>query len=250
MNTTDSSAAAFRDGMEMIAAAVPGSYHTRGEHGTLLAITHADVPALNPILSPAAVADPAEIAALAGIAAERSGGSPWSIRLRGEPSPEIREIAGRHGLATDTTQPFMTRPLTGDVPETKATVRRLEAAEYETFAAVLAGGFGALPEIVSAVYSPQVLVHPGIAAYLAEDDSGTPVAAGVTIRNDRHLGLGSVATLEPSRRQGHAYALTATMLNDGRAAGAHTAYLHATDEVVPFFEALGFETRETWTMLF
>jgi hypothetical protein len=40
------------------------------------------------------------------------------------------------------------------------------------------------------------------------------------------------------------------MLNDGRASGAHTAYLHATEDVLPFFEKLGFATRETWTMHF
>ncbi|WP_433359484.1 GNAT family N-acetyltransferase [Actinoplanes sp. CA-142083] len=250
MNTTDSSAAAFRDGMEMIAAAVPGSYHLRGEHGTLLALTHAAVPALNPILSPAATPDPVEIATLAGVAAQQSGGAPWSIRLRGEPTGEVVEVADRHGLTSTVSQPFMTRALTGDVPETKPVVRRLAASEYETFAAVLAGGFGAPPQIISAVYGPQVLAHPAVAAYVAEDDSGMAVAAGVSIRTDGHLGIGNVATLEPFRRQGYAYALTATLLNDGRASGAHTAYLHATDDVVPFFERLGFETRENWTMIF
>ncbi|MEO3742534.1 GNAT family N-acetyltransferase [Plantactinospora sp. B5E13] len=252
--STAKAALAFLSGMEDLAAAIPGTYRERGANGSLLALTRAMVPALNPILSAAATPDAAEIAALAEVAARESGPAPWSIRLRGEPTPEIVATATRYGLTTTSTQPFMLESLDGSGPTRPETasevrVRRLAGAESATFAAVLSAGFGAPPEMIAAIYTPAVLDSPGTSAYVAENDRGVPVSAGVAFRNDGFLGLANISTVPEFQRRGYGRALTEVILRDGRTAGAHTAYLHANEPSLPFFESVGFSTTEHWTML-
>ncbi|MBU2664890.1 GNAT family N-acetyltransferase [Actinoplanes bogorensis] len=135
----------------------------------------------------------------------------------------------------------------GSVPDDLALVRRLASDEYETFAGVVGSAFGVPPGDVSAAYTAEVLANPLIGAYVAETHSGTPVAAGVAILTAGHLGIANVGTVAGFRRSGYARVLTETMLRRGALAGAGTAYLHATDETVPFFERLGFTT--SWPML-
>ncbi|MBL7258899.1 GNAT family N-acetyltransferase [Paractinoplanes lichenicola] len=166
--------------------------------------------------------------------------------------PRARSTAT--GLSCTEQQIFMVaeregRSSTGSVPADLALVRRLASDEYDTFADVAGRSFGVAPATVSSVYTAEVLANPQIGAYVAETRSGTPVAAGVGILNDGHLGIANVGTIPSFRRQGYARVLTETILRRGALAGAHTAYLHAGPETVPFFERLGFTTRADWTML-
>ncbi|MFI6762800.1 GNAT family N-acetyltransferase [Micromonospora sp. NPDC050417] len=253
-DSTAKAALAFQAGIDELAAAIPGSYRERGAHGTLLAVTHAMVPALNPILSAAAKPDAAEIAALAEVADRESGQAPWSIRLRGEPDAEIVRTATRYGLTTTSRQPFMVVSIEGSGPArpelaSEVRVRRLSGNESDVFAAVLSAGFGAPPEMISAIYTPDVLDNPIVSAYVAENDRGDAVSAGVAFLNDQYLGLANISTVPEFQRQGHGRALTEAILRDGHAAGARTAYLHASEPSLPFFESIGFSTKEYWTML-
>ncbi|RKR89925.1 acetyltransferase (GNAT) family protein [Micromonospora pisi] len=253
-DSTAKAALAFQSGIEELAATIPGSYRERGANGTLLALTHAMVPALNPILSAAAKPDSAEIVALAEVAERESGQAPWSIRFRGEPDEEIARTATRYGLTTTSRQPFMIVSLEGygparPEPTTEVKVRRLSGDESDIFAAVLSAGFGAPPEMISAIYTPKVLDNPSISAYVAENDRGDAVSAGVAFLNDQYLGLANISTVPEFQRQGYGRALTEAILRDGHTAGAHAAYLHASELSLPFFESVGFSTKEYWTML-
>ncbi|MEV6992666.1 GNAT family N-acetyltransferase [Streptomyces sp. NPDC093228] len=250
----DAAAHAFGAAIERLVGVVPGATGRSGSQGTLLALTRSQIPALNVVMSTVEKPDAGEIADLAAVAAEEAGrhGFPWSIRLRGGPNEAIIRKAGEYGLTGKSEQPFMITPLTdaSALPPQRGQVRvrALSGDEYNEFAEVLAAGFGAPPVIISSLYTPAVLDTQGFTAYLAEAD-GVAVAAGLGVVVEGHLGVINVATTPQHRRKGHARVMVEKILEDGRAAGAHTAYLHATDEAVGLFEGLGFRTAETWTSL-
>ncbi|MFD7697288.1 GNAT family N-acetyltransferase [Streptomyces sp. NPDC059805] len=233
---------------------VPGATGRSGSQGTLLALTRSQIPALNVVMSTLKKPDAEEIAELATVAAAEAGrgGFPWSIRLRGGPDEAMTRTATEFGLTGRSEQPFMVLPLqdaSALPPKTgQVRVRALSGDEYGDFAEVLAAGFGAPAVIISSLYTPAVLDAKGITAYLAEVD-GVAVAAGLGVVVDGHLGVINVATTPQHRRRGHARVMVERILQDGRASGAHTAYLHATDEAAGLFKSLGFRTAETWTSL-
>jgi GNAT superfamily N-acetyltransferase len=249
----DSSAHAFADGMEMLSSLLPGSYHARAPHGTLLSLTFAMVPVLNAVLSPSIPPDSSEIDLLADQAARKLNGRPWSIRLRGEPTQRILATASKHHLTTVEHARLMVTELS-ERPLEPATnngirVRRLSSGEYQTFADVVGAGFGAPAHFVSEVYPASVLGDPRLAPYVAETEGGVAAAAGIGFRNDGHLGLGNIATVPEFRHRGYATALVETLMSHGHLAGAHTAYLHSHDDTLSFFTRFGFADVETWTTL-
>ncbi|MFG2357820.1 GNAT family N-acetyltransferase [Streptomyces sp. NPDC048521] len=245
-------AEAFQEATERLADVLPNGLHERGPGGALLAVTGSLIPLLNSIMSVSDVPDAAEIELLCEKAAPHVAQLPWSIRLRGEPGAEIAGIAAAHGLRTLTQQPFMLLSLEEDRDSRESgqgpvTVRPLGDDEHQTFATVLGAAFGAPPMIVSSLYTPLVLGQPFVQAYLAEVD-GVPAGAGLAILTERHVGLANIGTLRDHRRRGVGRAVTEAILRDGRAAGAHTAYLHSSDEALPLFERAGFRTEESWAV--
>ncbi|GAB2569127.1 hypothetical protein Aab01nite_08050 [Paractinoplanes abujensis] len=177
-----------------------------------------------------------------------------SSRRRSHLRSRPRQRSAATGLGCTEQQIFMVAGLdgrhsTGSVPADLALVRRLASDEYETFADITGRAFDVAPAAVAALYTAEVLANPRIGAYVAETHNGTAVAAGVGLLTDGHLGIANVATIPAFRRQGYARVLTETILRRGALAGAHTAYLHAAHETVPFFERLGFTTRADWSLL-
>lgn len=175
-------------------------------------------------------------------------------RRRVRSRPRLRSVPTQLGLTGGDEQQFMTtglerRSSTGSVPAELALVRRLASDEDDTFARVVGQAFGVPEEEVARVYTAEVLANPLIGAYVAETTSGLVVAAGAGLLARNQLGVANVGTLPDHRGQGYARVLTEAILRRGRAAGAHTAYLHASDDTVPFFERLGFTTQDGWTML-
>ncbi|MET7694664.1 GNAT family N-acetyltransferase [Streptomyces sp. NPDC005483] len=249
-------AEAFQTATEQLADSLPNGFHERGPADALLAVTGSMIPLLNSIMSVADVPDAAEIELLCERAAPHVQRLPWTIRLRGEAGEEITGLAARHGLSTRVRQPFMLllladgraegqeRGASGPAP---VTVRLLADDEHETFAEILGTAFGAPPVIISSLYTPQVLGQPFVKAYVAEEE-GTPVAAGLAIVTERHVGLANIGTLPAHRRRGAGRAVVEAILRDARAAGAHTAYLHTSDEALPLFEQAGFRTEESWVV--
>ncbi|MFH8625940.1 GNAT family N-acetyltransferase [Streptomyces vietnamensis] len=244
-------AGAFRAAVQALAESLPNGFVEHGPGGALLAFTRSQIPALNGIVSVAATPDTTEIGLLCENAAKQAQGLPWSIRLRGEPEGALVGLAIAHGLGTVSQQPFMLRRLTGTRKETAdggstGLVRPLRSDESETFAEVLGAAFGAPPAVITSLYTPAVLSLPFVRAYLAEVD-GEPVAAGLGILTEQHVGLANIGTLPEYRRRGLARAITDTIVQDATHAGAHVAYLHSSDEAVPLFEWAGFHVEESWT---
>ncbi|MFF4354845.1 GNAT family N-acetyltransferase [Streptomyces sp. NPDC001530] len=249
-------AEAFQSATEQLADILPNGFHERGPAGALLAVTGSMIPVLNSIMSVSDVPDAEEIRLLCEKAEPHVQQLPWSIRLRGEAGEKITALAARHGLSTQLRQPFMLlsledgredgRELGKPGPES-VTVRPLDDDEHETFAAVLGTAFGAPPVIISSLYTPHVLGQPFVKAYVAEAD-GTPAAAGLAIVTEKHVGLANIGTLPEHRRRGVGRAIVEAILRDARAAGAHTAYLHSSDEALPLFEQAGFRTEESWVV--
>ncbi|KUN18830.1 acetyltransferase [Streptomyces antibioticus] len=251
-------AEAFQTATEQLTGILPNSFHEPGPAGALLAVTGSMIPVLNCIMSVSDEPDAAEIELLCEKAEPHVRQLPWSIRLRGEPSAEITTLAAQHGLSTQLRQPFMLLSLADRPTDQReagpwqentgpesVTVRPLDDDEYETFAAVLGTAFGAPPVIISSLYTPDVLGRPFAKAYVAEAD-GTAVAVGLAIVTERHVGLANIGTLPDYRRRGAGRAVVEAILRDARAADAHTAYLHASDEALPLFEKAGFRTAESW----
>ncbi|SNX88379.1 acetyltransferase (GNAT) family protein [Streptomyces sp. TLI_55] len=245
-------AEAFQAATEQLVDSLPNGFHERGPAGALLAVTGSLIPLLNTVMSASDVPDVEEIKLLCGKAEPHVRQLPWSIRLRGEVGEEITDLAAQHGLTTRTKQPFMLLSLEEKRPDTRqrgesVTVRRLDDEEHETFAEVLGTAFGAPPAIITSLYTPHVLGRPFVKAYVAEAD-GTPVAAGLGVVTERHVGLANIGTLPAHRRRGVGRAVVEAILRDARAAGAHTAYLHSSDEALPLFEQAGFRTEESWVV--
>ncbi|WP_127509412.1 hypothetical protein [Actinoplanes solisilvae] len=197
---TDAAATAFRSAIEMLARTIPGSYVETGPTGTLLAVTHAAVPALNPILSAAAEPDAAEIAEFASKKVGPARGASGSA-----PSRPRRSVGSR----TSTASPQFRGRLS-------CSCRRPTGKEPTTFR---------------------------YAAWRVASPASSPVG----FRNDGHLGLGNFATLPDVDGDGYTRAVAEAMLQDGLAAGVHTAYLHATHAEAPLFERLGFRKTGQWT---
>ncbi len=97
--------------------------------------------------------------------------------------------------------------------------------------------------------SAEVLAVPGMSALVGLSADG-PCAVGLGAFHRGHVGVFNIATPPAHRRLGHGRAVTARLVADGAAAGAHTAYLQASEMGYPVYERLGFTTVETWPSYF
>jgi len=74
-------------------------------------------------------------------------------------------------------------------------------------------------------------------------EDGVPLATGLAILEDGHVGLFDVVTRESARRQGHGRAIVAALLRWGRDLGARHSYLQVDSGNSPalaLYEAFGF----------
>jgi len=221
----------------------------RGRNGTVLAISGALIASLNAVISVSREPDLAEIASLAE---SESWEIPWSIQLRGDPGPLARQMAARHGLTEFTQEPLMIRPSRQGIPaepgDCSPRVRAVAADELGRFAATLADGFEAPPELLQAFANPALAEAAGITSYLAELD-GVPIGTGTTVISGDLTGIFNITILPRYRRLGYGRAVTLEMVRAGFAAGAPTAYLYATKAGEPVYEAAGFRTKEYLTIM-
>jgi N-acetylglutamate synthase len=240
-------AAAFYSAITLLAQAHPAGWSVLGANGTELLISGSQMSSLNGVFARDLAPDAAEIARLAPFAA--AAGLPWSIAVRGEPTPEILEIARRHGRTARHDTPMLvcpaesTRLRGGDTSR----VRQITSADREVFAATLAAGFNAPASVIRSLMVDE-LIDPPFAAYLVEL-GGIPVATGFGIRTGDHIGVYDIAVLPRFRGRGFGRLVTERVMLDGFAAGATTAYLQSSSAGRPLYESMGFRTLETWTYL-
>ena len=93
---------------------------------------------------------------------------------------------------------------------------------------LFAAGFGGRLEDLGPAMAAEVLRRPGMNAYVGRSD-GTPCTVGLGALHGGHVGVFNIATPPRHRRHGHGHAVTAHVVAEGVAAGAHTAYLQASE---------------------
>ena len=221
----------------------------RGPRGAVLAVSGAPVASLNAIISPALEPDADEIADLAVSAKE--AGFPWSIQVRGEPTPLVTQVAAGHGLTRRNAMPLMVRWPDEGTPQSDLGALRVRAVpvdQVDAYARVLEEGFEAPRGTFDVMASPSLAEACGITFYLAEVD-GVPVGTGMASVSDDLVGIFNIATLPQYRRRGYGRAVTLEIAREGYVAGATTAYLYASKMGVPVYESAGFRTEEHLTAI-
>jgi hypothetical protein len=217
----------------------------RGEHGTRLITSGIPLPHLNGVFTESRDPDVDEVAEFAH--RMTASAVPWSIQVRGEPAPELVEVAARFGLTHRMRLPLMAMPAT-PVALTSGdhSIRTVDGKDHEIYRDSLAAGFEAPVDIMAALAQPEILDMPGATAYLVEAD-GEPVSTGFGILVGDHVGVFNVSTPPRHRRRGYGRAATEVVMRDGFAAGACVAFLQASSDGLPLYELLGFRVVETWT---
>ena len=234
----------------MFAAAQPGGFSRAGAHGTWELVTGASMPLLNGVFSVMRPADAAEVATFAASPGLESVA--WSVQVRGEEvDPRIVGTAADHGLRQRSTLPFMLKELEegdgGEPDPAGLMVRRVLGDEGDPYRAVMAAGYEGPEELFSIFAAPSLMDHPSMRGHLAEVD-GIPVASSFGVLVDDLVGVFNIAVPPRYRRRGYGRAATAAVLRDARAAGARTAFLHASPLGVPLYRAMGFHLAENWTL--
>lgn len=244
----DKIVSAYADTYELLATATTGRTR-RGPDGTVLSVSGSPVPDLNAIISFRAEPDAEVIAALAD---SETWDCAWSIHVRGEPGPEVTEVAARRGLSERHRQPLMVRdasrgPVASPVIDSLR-VRPVASDEWGRYAAAVAEGFEAPAGVFDVFAAPALGRVDGFTFYLAELD-GALVGTGMIAVVGGLTGVYNITTFPEFRRRGYGLAVTTAMVRAGAAAGATTAYLYASEAGVSVYEKAGFRTREYLTIL-
>ena len=187
-------------------------------------------------------------AALAdGVATMRAGGYRFVVHLRtGDDDARVPLLAGL-GLvepeADDGLPGMALHPIGGMPPLPPALeIRKVEdAAGLAEHVRVTALGFGLDEGMVRGLLGSALLDVPGVRFYVGYVD-GVAVAGGAGVASGTTIGVYNIATLESARRRGYGAALTARVVEDGRADGHEVAVLQASDVGLPIYERLGFRT--------
>jgi N-acetylglutamate synthase len=253
----DAAVHAWGESLRAMAAAEPRMLQQPGHHETYLVFTGSAANSTNGVYSFGRSPDSAEIARLSE-AAERTAGSfnrpvPWCVQVREQPAADVVRIAARYGLTEGSWEPFLMRdlnllPPTADAGHSPLSVRAVTGAEQALYVRLLAAGFEAPDELFEVLVTPAVMNDPAITAYVGEV-AGNPVSTAMGIVTDGHVGVFNVSTTPGHRRLGYGARITEEVVRQGRAAGADTAYLRASDMAESVYRSLGFEVVEHWTYL-
>jgi hypothetical protein len=248
---TDAAADAYIASIFRLIELSPGMYSRTGAAGTRLTFTGLPVAILNLVhVGPAPDLDEVD-----AFAKELSAtGVPWSIKLRGEASPELLEVAARYDRTSTSTSPLLVCD-TGrlsSLPEpalpSDARVHILTGSESELYASALAKGFEMPKEIADVFTRPALLDSPDMTAFALEV-GGEAVATGLNIITGDQMGMFNGSVLPECRRNGYYRALVIARLQHAVKAGARHAFTQNTPMSQPLYESLGFQIAATFTYL-
>ncbi|TFV29703.1 hypothetical protein E4K10_49395 [Streptomyces sp. T1317-0309] len=146
----------------------------------------------------------------------------WSVQVRSHPTEAIVRTAATHGLTAQSWRPFMVRDLEAapqSAPfDSPLRMRAVDGSEADLYAATLGAGFQAPKEIFTPLFTAAVLDAPGITAYLGEID-GIPVATGMGILLDGHIGVFNISTAAAHRKRGYGALITEHVVRQGHHQG-------------------------------
>lgn len=204
------------------------------------------VPTLNGVW---AYGDDAEPDAVLGLL-ERvlNAGVPHCLQLAPGVSGELRELGRTRGMRRDVDIPLMALASRRDLPQLDQgdlVIEVLDPEQAAVHAEIAAAGFQAPAEAFLQLMTPSVLGRSGVRAYVGRID-GEPVATGVGVCFENHVGIFNVATLPAHRRHGYGAAITGQAVRDGLDRGARWAWLQSSPAGYGVYEKLGFRTLELW----
>ena len=248
----DRAAKALITAFRLLADRLPGMHEKQVAPGVISLMSGLPMATLNGVFTDAARPNVTELdRAAAGVAGLPL---PWSIQFRGEPEPAAERMAARYGLTARTTSPLMVYHPAPDRPPPPARASAAASVvvagqqDQAEYAAALAAGFEAPPEIMAPYSSPEAFALPGAVPYLARED-GRVVAVGFGVFGEGIAGVFNIATVRAYRGRGYGRAVTSRVVADGIAGGADLAYLASSEEGYPLYQSMGFRTVETWTYL-
>ena len=161
-----------------------------------------------------------------------------------------RTVAGLGFVQADALPGMVLRPNElARIPRSGLTLRRADDADQLAIAgSVVARGFGVPPEMVAAMFTPQVVAGPDISIYVAYDGEQA-VSAAMAWRGDYAVGIFNVATPPEFRSRGYGRAVTTGAIEAAFEAGADLAWLQASPLGQPVYQAMGFRQVATYLLL-
>jgi predicted GNAT family acetyltransferase len=248
----DSPARALERANALLARILPGGDAGTDASGIGRIVIPVPVPWLSGLFVAQQSVDRDRLRAMADEFVQR--GKPWSIRVVGPVPDAVTEVAGELGLVPEAVATLVAPldgPLRTPLEHPDEEHRRVETVEdVRAWAAICDAALG-LPEGTSATMTTADLIaEPSARTYLALRD-GVAVATAISMLDARGwLGVFSVTTLPEARRRGISERLVRTVLAEGAAAGAHTAYLQSTDMARPMYERIGFRDAGDDTVVY
>lgn len=115
-------------------------------------------------------------------------------------------------------------------------------ADWDDYIEVMIAGFEFPVELTGPYAAVMATLDAGEARHVLARLDGRPVCVGTLFLTPGVAGLYNITTLPEARGRGIGYAVTARMVNLGRAAGAGSAVLYASESGLPVYERLGFST--------
>lgn len=175
-------------------------------------------------------------------------GVPHCLQLSPGCSGELHELGKERGMRRDVDIPLMALASGAELlqlDQGHLVIEVLNPEQAVVHAEVAAAGFQAPVEAFLRLTTPAVLGRSGVRTYLGKID-GEPVATGVGVSFENHVGIFNVATVPAHRRHGYGAAITGRAVRDGLDRGARWAWLQSTADGYGIYEKLGFRTLESW----
>jgi N-acetylglutamate synthase-like GNAT family acetyltransferase len=215
--------------------------------GAAALVSGGRMPTLNTVLVHDELVGVDTVAALIDRVADT--GLPYNVQTRPMVSEAVRGWLSGRGFAVRTTVPFMVWHGTDapEVPPSPLEVYRIDSGRMAEHVDIAAAGFGVPTDILGAVMTDDVLDLPAIRCYIGTM-AGAPVTTGIGALVGEWVGVFNVATPAAHRRHGYGSAVTARILEDAVAVGAHNAYLQSTPGGLGVYQRLGFTTAEQWAV--
>jgi N-acetylglutamate synthase len=175
-------------------------------------------------------------------------GVPHCLQLCPGCSDEVRELGRARGMRRDVDIPLMALPSVRELArldESDLVIEVLDPEQAVVHAKVAAAGFQARVEAFLELMTPAVLGRSGVRTYVGKI-GGEPVATGVGVCLENHVGIFNVATVPLHRRHGYGAAITGRAVHDALDGGARWAWLQSSADGYGIYQKLGFRTLESW----
>lgn len=234
---------------QLMASRMPGGF-SQDDGGVVSLRTGVPIPPLNGV----AIVDPSlSVQRLEEtITPFAEGTLPWSIRIPGAAAvPAALEVARALQLRASRMQTLVLpmADASGCFDDNDERIRPIRSSDAAEFAATLGAAFEMPASLGEPFVGAEMLTYAPARLYVGIND-GRVVATGMSLLNDGWLGVFSIGVAPEARRHGLGRGVTRRILHDGITAGAHTAYLQASDAARPLYEHLGFRDSGDDTLYF